>query len=168
MSKEDKHMQVPEDYFKKRKQEFSQYIAGDEDMLDITETAPLLTALKKKEGFLIPENYFENVASPILGASRSRNKSKVRSIFYYAAAASVLCLLGYFGLSVGGDYEWEEVQLLDFQTEEDMEDAYSFLLDELDEISNEVEEEQVSDEEIESLIDDITNEIIIEDLEDLF
>ncbi len=182
MSKEKKNMKVPRDYFEKRKNDFLLFATGDEDMIDVTKEAPLLVSLEKENGFSVPAEYFallhRNVTS---GTSETRIKgTKTHSIFYYLAAASVMLIFGYLSLHTSQDKLPNTDSILVMDNEEDLENVYAFLLEEIDQFSSEEllyqdaytdflnDEEEMNDEEIETIMDELSDELSIEDLEDIF
>jgi len=182
MSKEKKNMRIPKDYFENSKQKLLNYAKGDQDMVDFKEDAPLLTSLDKQTGFVLPKDYFERLPQKLARNKRSSQSmhGKTRSMFYYAAAASLLCLLGYFGFQANALESNIEESALSLESDEDIEFAYSYLLEELDQFTQEEllydeayadflqEEEDMTDDELETILDDLSDEFSIEDFEDIF
>jgi len=178
MSRDKSNMRVPEDYFNKRKNDFLHFANGDEDMLDMSKDAPVLASLGKRDGFLLPEDYFVNLDlrkdKPIVKQIRPQNW------IIYATAACVLCLFGYFGLTQIEDTTAPSEFLVELESEEDIEKAYEFLIRELDGFTNEelmyedvfadflLEEENITDTNLETIINELSDEFQIEDFEDIF
>ncbi len=186
MLEDNSKMKVPKGYFDAKQRDLMQIAAGDEDMIDLSQDAPLLISYGRKEGFSLPENYFHSLESKLNNELRtSANKPGSVRIMYYAAAACLLCLFGYFGLSKVQIDSSEVIALSSLDTyelEEDaeIEEAYSFLLAELDGFSDEellyeevfldfkADEESKTDNALDIIINDLLEEYQVEDFEDIF
>lgn len=189
MSEDKNSMRVPEGYFDNKKKDFLQFATGDEDMLDLSKDAPILNGLNKKEGFLLPPNYFETleISTDDKKVVQLESKARRKSLVYYAAAACFAFIFGYFTLSGVMDTETlpssgvaSSTERLQLESDLEIEEAYAFLLDELDDFSVEeliyeqaysdflLEEDGMTDNELETIIDDLSDEFQIEDFETLF
>jgi len=183
MSEDKNNMKVPKDYFEQKRIALLQFAGGDEDMLELAQDAPLLFEIGKREGFLLPEHYFEHLdIRKVLHKEEDAFKlPAVRRWMYAAVAACALCIFGYFGMTKDETLNSSVADsFIELESEEDIEEAYTFLLEELEGFTNEellyedayadflLEEDNITDSELETIINELSDEFQIEDFEDLF
>jgi hypothetical protein len=154
---------LPDNYFDTFKSALYQKIE-DTDLFDVIQDAPRLSALERKNGFLIPEDYFNTLD---ITNHIQLNKAKNQAIYkLIGLAASVLLLIG-IGFSIYPDSSEARYEEIDMAYLAEEISNNELIIEELIKDDFNYFEETLDQTDIEILIESNLEDFSVSDLEEL-